>query len=666
VALMPRRQARALVPAPPYSGERVGVRGSALAGDDSKTPYPTSWGEGTRKNSSTQHLTTRARVGAVFGIVVALALTSGCRSIRAVRPAAWNGAVDRVERLQVETVDDAAVEMTLLRHGVPNTIRDDPAGTARALATRLDIQPAVATSDALSLAELSYRAGCTTQDADPEVAVGFYRDAAVLAALTLAQSDLQQPATALDLHNRAVARVIRLAQERSPHRHWQQVVADHGLNPSGGSHYLAPERIEAMSVVEDIKVTGLAHLYRAGGLGVPLVINRTNDAHAPDPQERYYPRHLRASATAVVVPGGGLQGGAWRHSPATLALVDSFHTSSVVTGSLTRPLAFDRSTPLAVQVADRNLRLLELTGLFSSQFRDGVDGGLYMLRPYEPGKIPIVLVHGLVSSPRAWAQTINELRNDPEVAARYQIWVFLYATGQPIPRSAHELREGLVRVRNDMDPQHHDPALDRMVLVGHSMGGILSKMMVQDSGRNLWDAAIRVPPDRLRASERIRDDLNGMLIFKPLPFVGRVVFIATPHRGSRLANELLGRVVSGLVRRPDNQSAALAELEELNGPDVVTRELRGRTLNSVGNLRTDSPVLSALDRIPIHQSVPYHSIIPLVGADAGTNDTVVAYSSSHVPGSESEMILDGTHFSQQKPVVTAELKRILQEHVQVK
>ncbi len=604
----------------------------------------------------------RLRVVVAVGLAAVLAVSSGCRSIRAVRPSAWNGAVDRIERLQAERVDDAAVEMTLLRHGLADTTRDDPATSARALATALEAQPTVPTGDALCLAELSYRAGCKTEDTDPETALGFQRDAAVLAALTLAQADLSQPATAIELHNRAIARVLRIAQRR-PHRRWQQVVADHGLQPIGGSHCLAPERIESFSFVEDIKVTGLNHLYRASGFGVPLVVNRINDTHASDPQERYYPRQLRASATAVVVPGGGLVGAAWRHSTSTLSLVDPFLTQTATTGGAARPLAYDRSTPLAVQVADRNLRVLELTGLFSSQFKNGVDGGLYMLRPYEPGKIPIVLVHGLVSSPRSWAQTINELRNDPAVAARYQIWVFLYPTGQPIPRSAAQLR-GIDSSARGARPGATRPALDRMVLVGHSMGGILSKMMVQDSGRHLWDAAIRVAPDRLRASDSIRANLNDMLIFKPLPFVGRVVFIATPHRGSRLANDLLGRVVSGLVRRPDDQSAAIAEVEELNGPNVITRELRGRTLNSVGNLRTDSPVLEALDRIPIHQSVPVHSIIPLVGADAGDSDAVVAYSSSHMPGSESEMILEGTHFSQQKPEVTAELKRILHVHAE--
>src|SRR5262249_39202763 len=141
------------------------------------------------------------------------------------------------------------------------------------------------------------------------------------------------------------------------------------------------------------------------------------------------------------------------------------------------PLANDRTTPLAVQVARGQLAALEWTGLLESSFgRPGLTG-LYMIRPYEPGKIPVVLVHGLFSSPRAFVQTVNELRNTPEIASKYQFWVFFYPTGMPIPTSASRLRNALTRARESLDPVHADPALDRMVLVGHSMGGLLSKMM---------------------------------------------------------------------------------------------------------------------------------------------------------------------------------------------
>lgn len=603
------------------------------------------------------------RARAVCAVVLwVFATQTGCGNVRTFQPAVWNGTRARVERLGAVYGPNVVVEETLLRHGLSEAGRNDLGTAAQALTDRLESQPQAVPDDILALGELCYRAGLAAGRSETETRLRFFRDAAVLATLALAEPDLLRPAAAVELHNRAVARLIRLAQTRDD-RPWQAALAESGLVPTSSSAYLAPERFFELKVAADYSVTGMANVYRSCGLGVPLVAHRTIDANTADLQERYFPRRLQTAATAVAVPGGGLAGGAWRRTPAALTMFDPFTVKTVTTGGRENPLASDRTTPLAVQVTDRNMRLLELTGLFESKFRDGVEAGLYMLGPYQPGKIPVVLVHGLFSSPRAWVQTINELRNDPEVAKRYQVWVFLYPTGQPIPRSATQLRRSLVNVRESLDPAHSDPAFDRMVVVGHSMGGLLTKMMVQDTGLALWNATIHVPYEQFQAPDRVREELREMLVFRPLPFVRRVVFIATPHRGSRLANDLLGRVVSGLVRRPDGQAAVIEELEELNGDETFDRELKGRNLTSVGNLRTDSPILNALDRIPIHQSVPYHSIIPQVAGNAGNTDTVVAYSSSHLPGSTSELVLPGTHFSQQKAQVTDEVKRILQEHL---
>ena len=182
-----------------------------------------------------------------------------------------------------------------------------------------------------------------------------------------------------------------------------------------------------------------------------------------------------------------------------------------------------------------------------------------------------------------------------------------------------------------------------MVLVGHSMGGVLSKMMVQDSKLTLWDAAITVPRDQFKASAELQQTLDNVLIFQPLPFVSRVVFIATPHRGSPIADSRFGQAMAALVRRPAKLDARIAEIEALNGPDVISPEMRGRALNAITNLRTDSPILAALDRIPIQHGVNYHSIIPLIERPIDT-DGVVEYRSSHLDGAGSERICRGNPF----------------------
>ena len=257
---------------------------------------------------------------------------------------------------------------------------------------------------------------------------------------------------------------------------------------------------------------------------------------------------------------------------------------------------------------------------------------------------------------------MNELENDPELSARYQFWVFLYPTGQPIPASSLQLRSSLVRVRDALDPNRADPSMDRMVLIGHSMGGLLAKMMAQDSGMALWDAAFSRPAGQLLASPATRKILDDALIYRPLPFVGRVVFIATPHRGSPIADQLFGRTIASLIRRNTEMEKISEELVADNGPTLIAPEIRRMPLNAIGNLRTDSPILAALDRTPIDPTIPYHSIIPQIGGALPT-DGVVEYRSSHLAGALSEKIVPGTHFAQQHPDVTEELRRILRLHL---
>ena len=116
---------------------------------------------------------------------------------------------------------------------------------------------------------------------------------------------------------------------------------------------------------------------------------------------------------------------------------------------------------------------------FLSKRGDG-ENGLYMLHPYLPGLIPVVLVHGTASSPARWAEMVNELLGDPAIAAHYQIWLFIYNSGNPIVLSSMRLRESLRAVRKGVDSRGRDSALSQMVLIGHSQGGLLTKMMVVD------------------------------------------------------------------------------------------------------------------------------------------------------------------------------------------
>ena len=298
--------------------------------------------------------------------------------------------------------------------------------------------------------------------------------------------------------------------------------------------------------------------------------------------------------------------------------------------------------------------------MFAAEFGPEIEPGLYMLRPYAPGKIPVVFVHGLAASPVAFVQAINEFQNDPALSARYQFWVFIYPTGRPIVRSAQRLREALGRAEAAYGA---DPAFRRMVVVGHSMGGILTHMVVSDSGREVWDAGLSVPPEGLRASPATRAWLDQLLFFHPLPYVRRVVFIATPHRGSRVADGVVGRFFGGLIRPPAEQAALLAELKAWNGPGVVRDEnFGGASINAIGNLRVDSPLLQAVGRLPVAPGVPYHTIAFRFAGHA-PGDLLVPLWSARLDGAASEAVLPGFHGSEQSPAALGEVRRILLEHL---
>jgi pimeloyl-ACP methyl ester carboxylesterase len=607
---------------------------------------------------------------ALVALVCFLAIVPvGCGGLSVREPWLRNAIEDRKDRFRATNQLSSATGAVLMRFDLLDAAASDPAGAARSLETKVETEPVH--DGALALAELSYQAGLSRRSKSSKSSSAWYRDAAVLATLALEEPGGSRPDLAVRIHNGAVSRLIRASQAegRRPGRNWRAVLEEQEITLSAPAPHLNPQQIANLRVAADLQVNGMGHVYQRTGLGVPLVAHRVlpTDANTPDVQDvqdEFLPRDLRTGATAVMKPGGALLGGEWRKSPATLTLLDSFGHKFAPLADRNIELASDRTTPLAALMAGRRLAMLEWTGLFDSRFnQQGLDTALYMSRPYEPGKIPVIFVHGLVSSPRAWVKTINELENTPLIESRYQFWVFLYPTGLPIPSSARRLRQSLERVRNVVDPTHSDPALDRTVLVGHSMGGVLSKMMAQRTGSTLWNAAITVPQERFRAPPELRDGLTELLVFEPVPFVSRLVFIATPHRGSPIANGPVGWVVSSLMRRPMEQAERIAEIEALNGPNVLTRELRASALNAISSLRTDSPILAALDRIPIDPSVPFHSIIPLKSKRADS-DGVVDYVSSHLEGAASEKIVAGDHSSQETPDVTRELRRILLEHLE--
>jgi pimeloyl-ACP methyl ester carboxylesterase len=297
---------------------------------------------------------------------------------------------------------------------------------------------------------------------------------------------------------------------------------------------------------------------------------------------------------------------------------------------------------------------------------------LIMLRPYRKGLIPVVLVHGTGSSAGRWAQLINELDNDPRIRRRFQLWLFSYNSDNPIALSAAELRDALTDAIGTLDSEGQDTALRRMVVIGHSQGGLLAKLTAVDSGDRFWQNLSDVSFEEIKLRPETRELLEKALFLKPLPAVARLIFLATPHRGSyltrvRLAGWSPSDFVSNLIELPSNLTQTLADLSSalvLRDPDARALLKLERIPTSIDNMTPGNPFLQTLAELPIAPHVEFHSIIAVEGDGPPEKggDGVVKYSSAHLDGVASELVVRSAHSMQGQPETIEEVRRILLLH----
>jgi pimeloyl-ACP methyl ester carboxylesterase len=344
---------------------------------------------------------------------------------------------------------------------------------------------------------------------------------------------------------------------------------------------------------------------------------------------------------------------------ASVELYSPFDVAEIQVGNRKVPLETDLTAPLAYSLEDSALWDFEIGGFLSGGSQK-VKSGLYMVQPYQRGKIPVVFVHGTASSPARWAEMFNTLQGDKDIRERYQFWFFIYTTGNPIAYSAGLLRESLEKVINSLDPNGDNPALQQMVVIGHSQGGLLTKMVVIESGHKFLDNLGIKSIEELGLTGEESEIIRRSLIFEPLPFVRRVVFIATPQRGSFIAGNWIGKLGAKLVSLPTNIVKLGADLFAA----VVLPPGLEKIPTSVDNMSPGHPFIKTLASIPVAPDVKEHSIIPVKGEgnpEKG-NDGVVEYSSAHIDDADSELVVQSGHSVQSNPLAIGEVRRILLEH----
>jgi len=406
------------------------------------------------------------------------------------------------------------------------------------------------------------------------------------------------------------------------------------------------------------------------GLGLPVVVRLAEPEGTP--LARFTPPRQSLAATAVLrfdVPGEEnfleqFAGPAYRdHAAAVLDLANPVHVAAVKIAGTKPPLAGDITAPLLDMLAGQQRQGIE--GFLQPFGPTDTEPRLDFLEPHQPGRIPVVFIHGLASDEGTWFDLINELRNWPVFHARFEPWVFQYPTGAGFMSQAARLRRELRLAVKTVDPDGRDQALRQMVLVGHSMGGLHAKLQVVETGTTLWNAVATRPFDEVRAPPAVRAWLQENWFFEPQPFVSRIVCIGTPHRGSALASRAVGRLASLVVRPPEQAKAAHDAIVRLN-PGLLRREYEPRVPTTVDLLEPESRLLRTIERMRPPCWVSVHSVVGDVrwSVTAGPDDWVVPVSSARTPGAVSEIVVPACHTRlHHHPQTVAEMRRILLQHL---
>ena len=479
---------------------------------------------------------------------------------------------------------------------------------------------------------------------------------------------------ACDLYNAALESTLRIVQSQGklkPGNVQLIQTANHACQlkielVSRGWH---TEDFDHFEFVSDYEVHGLTNHYQTYGLGVPLVAVRKKHVNQ-DPREQFYPEDLSFPVTAFL----RVVCSPTPESPtlqAVLELHDPLDHPTVEVASANVPLESDLSTPLAHTLSQPSLddNQLSTLGLLKPEKVKKLQG-LYMLEPFQEDKIPVVMVHGLWSSPVTWMEMFNDLRSDPLVRQHYQFWFYLYPSGQPFWFSAAQMREDLAHMRGALDPELRHPALDQMVLVGHSMGGLVAELQTIDSGNEFWHTLSERPFSELQADDQVREGLARTFFFDPNPSIRRVVTIGTPHRGSEFSNDATRWLSRKLIRIPSMIMQGRNQLLARN-PNFFRPGAPLDVTTSIDSLAPESPLLPVLLAAQHGPWVKFHNIVgekPERGLDSwlsgGDGDGVVTLASARLDDAESQIVVpaDHSHVHRHSQSIL-EVRRILLEHV---
>lgn len=615
-----------------------------------------------------------------------LILLAGCTSstyvsVRRVPHNPLAGPLDLLSRSGPKP--SARTRQLLRRYDLTSTQTLQPKAVLQKLEEQIAVEPTI--DKTYAYAELSYIQAKRSQVLGQEsAALDLYSAAVAHAYLYLfaPQFEHQRNAydpqfrQACDIYNASLEEVLRIMNKQGrlrPGQTYTIAAEDQQLDVQVVTCGLwSLEDFEQFEFVSDYEVKGLANRHTTYGLGVPLIaIHRSQSSR--DSASRFYPPGMSFPVTAIlraVERPCPIRRGT-RRIGCALELHDPLISDQVQVAGRLVPLETDLTTPLGFLLDKREFSGAGLAtwGLINPGSA-GHRRGLYMLEAFDPRKIPVILVHGLWSSPDTWTEMLNDLRSLPEIRNRYQFWAYLYPTGQPFWYSATQMREDLQTVRDTVDAERQCPALTEMVLIGHSMGGLVSRLQVLPGGDVYWRMMTDRPLEELEADAETREQIVRTLFFQPNPDIRRVITIGTPHRGSDFANDYTRWLGRKVIKLPTMLVQTKAQILRDNPGYFHNTDLF--TINtSIDSLAPDSPLLRVMRASERPPWVKFDNIVGMVsrkkllGRISEAGDGVVSYESAHLEDADSEIIVDADHISiHQHPRAILEVRRILLEHSQ--
>ena len=513
-------------------------------------------------------------------------------------------------------------------------------------------QPLVSTDESLRIAVQAIAEAGKLAKKEPLAAIANYLSAIQSSTVRLQRQP--QDGEALRTYGFALSRVF-------------SVIHDHHIPPwttplevtsARGTYHLLPlhdarEKWQPKNYdlipVDTLQVggTGFKKAVRSEGLGAPLVAS-LKQGMVDAEKDFQMSGKLFYSDTAVARFEG---------RNCEISIFDPLMTTTVCLNGHRYPLAADYRTSTAMLLASEKIGSIALARVLNPGKYEHT-ARIMRLQPYDPNKIPVLFIHGLQSSPETWMPMFGALRADPEIRQNYQFWFYSWPTGYPYFYPAAILRRELDKVRK-LYPNNR-----RMVFVGHSMGAMITRLMLTDSGDKIWKAYFKTPPSQTPLRPDDRQLMEDCLIFKHRPEISRAVFICGPQRGADMATGWVGRLGAALVRLPTKLADVSKRISSfvIENPDHI----HAWTMpTSIDTLTARSRFVKAVNTRPLAPGVPFHQIM----GDRGHGDTpnssdgLVPYWSSHLEGAQSELIVPSGHAAHEHPQAMAEVLRILKLHL---